>query len=131
MTFREQTSHLAYLIGLCRIALVVDQVQHNMRSHHALAKLFRFGAPPDQRARLTYFWWIVLGGRELRAAALGLLPAELRSAITPKRRRAPASRAAVTLLVPSSVKNSPALGSKWPTNSPTSRRKQLLSEVSL
>jgi truncated hemoglobin YjbI len=80
----EHNTNLAYQIGLRRIALVVDQIHRQMRSHRTLGKLFHLGDHPDQRALLTYFWWTVLGGRELHGADLDLLPSELRSAITPE-----------------------------------------------
>jgi truncated hemoglobin YjbI len=80
----KDNTNLAYQIGLCRIALVVDQIDHEMRSHQALAKLFHLGILQDRRACLTYFWWVVLGGKELRCSDLDLLPNELRSAITPQ-----------------------------------------------
>jgi truncated hemoglobin YjbI len=84
MNSLEQNTNLAYQIGLRRIALVVDQIHHQMRSQHTLAELFRLGAHRDQRARLSYFWWVVLGGNELRCSDLNLLPSELRSLITPE-----------------------------------------------
>jgi hypothetical protein len=52
--------NLAHEIGLCRIALVVEQVHQKMQRHHAVAKIFYLlSGDADQRARLTYFWWVV------------------------------------------------------------------------
>lgn len=84
MDTREHNTNLAYQIGLRRIALVVDQIHRQMSSHRTLAQLFHLDGHRDLRARLTYFWWTVLGGKELRGANLDLLPSELRSAITPE-----------------------------------------------
>ena len=68
MSNPAKNRNLAHEIGLCRIALVVEQVHRNMQRHHALANLFHLlNGNADQRACLTYFWWVVLGGNPLRS----------------------------------------------------------------
>lgn len=63
----QQRRILAHEIGLCRIALVVDQLQSRLQSHPTLAEPFGvIGNWGDHRARLTYFWWVTLGGKNLR-----------------------------------------------------------------
>jgi truncated hemoglobin YjbI len=67
MTHLRQNKNLAYQISLCRIALVVDAVHRQMQTQQMLAEPFDInGDNGEQRARLTYFWWVVLGGNKLR-----------------------------------------------------------------
>ncbi|HUN60674.1 MAG TPA: hypothetical protein VMU53_01730 [Candidatus Sulfotelmatobacter sp.] len=76
----RQNKNLAYEIGLCRIAMVVDRVHREMTKHEGLAKFFPAPADwGDRRARLTYFWWVVLGGNKLRAVDLQVIPLDLRA----------------------------------------------------
>ena len=85
MSNLPQNRSLAYEIGLCRIAMVVDQVHRQMKTHHVLAELFHVrGDWGSRRARLTYFWWVVLGGNKLRAIDLELIPKDVRTGITPE-----------------------------------------------
>lgn len=83
MSSVRQNKNLAYEIGLCRIAVVVDQVHREMKKHERLEKFFRepenWG---DRRARLTYFWWVVLGGNKLRTVALEVIPQRLRVGVS-------------------------------------------------
>lgn len=65
MSSLERSKNLAYEIGLCRIALVVHEVHPRMNAHHAPGKIFHASAKADQTARLTYFWWAMLGGNRL------------------------------------------------------------------
>lgn len=54
---------LAYEIGLRRIALVVDQQHRKLKQHPALGEIVTTGrSHEEERARLTYFWWVILGG---------------------------------------------------------------------
>ena len=58
--------NLALEIGLYRIALVVNAVFNQMKTHPAFAALFEVSeSRDDDQACLTYFWWVVLGGNKL------------------------------------------------------------------
>lgn len=71
----QQSRNLAYEIGLCRIALVVEQLHSRTKNHPELARIFRVSENDgDRRARLTYFWWVVLGGNRLRDTDLQMIP---------------------------------------------------------
>jgi hypothetical protein len=51
---------------LYRIASVVDAVFNQMKNQPAFASPFNGSETnDDERARLTYFWWMVLGGNKL------------------------------------------------------------------
>jgi len=63
---RHKKKKLAYQVGLCRIALVVEAVHGQMKAQPSFAELFDgSGSEGEHRARLTYFWWVVLGGNTL------------------------------------------------------------------
>jgi len=74
ITNSRQNRKLAYEIGMCRIAMVVDAVHRQMES---LPQLSRAMAPcrtaEEQRAQLTYFWWLILGGNALDGVECKLL----------------------------------------------------------
>lgn len=76
---------LANKIGLCHIALVVDQVHRKMKVQPAFTAFFRAitGSHAEERARLTYFWWVVLGGKRVHSDDPDLIPKGIRSASTP------------------------------------------------
>jgi hypothetical protein len=59
---------LAYEIGLYRIALFVHAIHDQMKMQSAFAKLFNV---TGSDARLTYSWWVVLGGNKLSNSGLG------------------------------------------------------------
>jgi len=62
----RQSTNLALEIGLYRIALVVNGVFKQMKNHPAFATLFDVSeSHDDEKACLTYFWWVVLGGNKL------------------------------------------------------------------
>jgi truncated hemoglobin YjbI len=62
----RSSKNLANEIGLYRIALVVHAVHEQMKTQSAFKRLFNVtGSDDDQKARLTYFWWVVLGGNKL------------------------------------------------------------------
>ncbi len=62
----RQSRNLALEIGLYRIALVVNGVFKHMKKHPAFATLFDVSeSHDDEKACLTYFWWVVLGGNKL------------------------------------------------------------------
>jgi len=62
----RQSKNLAREIGLYRIALVVQALHEQTKTDPAFARLFNVGETAcDQKARLTYFWWVVLGGSKL------------------------------------------------------------------
>lgn len=85
MSDLRQKRNLAYEIGLCRIALVVDQVHRQIKTHRLLAKIFRLSDNEgEQRARLTYFWWVVLGGNRLRAVDLQVIPKDVLAGNSPE-----------------------------------------------
>ena len=61
-----QSRDLAHEIGLYRIALVVNAVFDQMKTWPAFATLFDVSeSHDDEKACLTYFWWVVLGGNKL------------------------------------------------------------------
>lgn len=59
----RQSTNLALEIGLYRIALVVNGVFKQMKNYPEFATLF--DVCDDEKACLTYFWWMVLGGNKL------------------------------------------------------------------
>ena len=62
----RQSTNLALEIGLYRIALVVNGVFKQMKNYPAFATLFDVcESHDDEKACLTYFWWVVLGGNKL------------------------------------------------------------------
>jgi truncated hemoglobin YjbI len=79
---RHKDRILAHEIGLCRIAQVVDQFHSQAKTHPVLAELFDgTGNWGDKRARLTYFWWVMLGGKTLRAAGFDVFPEQGRASV--------------------------------------------------
>lgn len=85
MMDRRLNRNLAYEIGLCRIALAVDQLQRKVKTHQALAEVFPTSAGHgEQRARLTYFWWVVLGGNRLPDLDWEVIPEDARTRISPE-----------------------------------------------
>ena len=66
MTNFRQSKNLAHEIGLYRIASVVEALHEQTKTDPAFARLFNVrGTECDQKARLTYFWWVALGGNKL------------------------------------------------------------------
>jgi truncated hemoglobin YjbI len=62
----RQSTNLALEIGLYRIALVVNGVFKQMKNHPAFTTLLDVSeSHDDEEARLTYFWFVVLGGNKL------------------------------------------------------------------
>jgi len=62
----RQNRNLALQIGLYRIALIVNAVLNEMKTQPAFATLFNVSqSHGDEKACLTYFWWIALGGNKL------------------------------------------------------------------
>lgn len=77
---RESGISLAHAIGICRIAAVVDQFCDEIASHPGLEEPFRvIGNCQDQKARLTYFWWVTLGGKTSRGLQCNLVPKHIRT----------------------------------------------------
>jgi hemoglobin len=75
MNKHQQNKTLAHEIGLCRIATVVNHFYAQTRTQPILVEPFGVaGTWGDQRARLTYFWWVALGGRPLHAVDFNLVP---------------------------------------------------------
>jgi hypothetical protein len=60
----QQNTNLAHEIGLYRIALVVNAVFNQMKTQPASATLLG-ETENDEKACLTYFWWVILGGSKL------------------------------------------------------------------
>jgi hemoglobin len=82
---RESDISLAHAIGLCRIAKVVDQFCDEIASHPDLEEPFRvIGNCPDRKARLTYFWWVTLGGKTSRGMQCDLVPKHIRAGFAGK-----------------------------------------------
>ncbi|MGD0429370.1 MAG: hypothetical protein ABSC10_21905 [Candidatus Acidiferrales bacterium] len=81
----EQSRSLAHEIGICRIAMVIDQMHVQLRTHRTLGEL-SYGTADwgSERARLTYFWWVALGGQRLRTADCDLIPGRVRASLTPE-----------------------------------------------
>jgi truncated hemoglobin YjbI len=62
MTDLRHGTTLAHEIGLDRIASVVDTVFNQMKNQPAFASIFNVSEThDDDKARLTYFWWVALG----------------------------------------------------------------------
>jgi hemoglobin len=56
-------SNLAFEIGLCRVATVVDRFYDELSDRSDLTEPFRkVGGWQQHKARMTYFWWVALGG---------------------------------------------------------------------
>jgi truncated hemoglobin YjbI len=94
----RQSTNLAVEIGLYRIALVVNGVFKQVKNHPAFATLFEVSESHADEACLTYFWWVVLGGNELRdldsevirgCAWMGISPALFREWLALFRQTAP------------------------------------------
>ncbi len=82
---RESDISLAHAIGLCRIATVVDQFCDEIASRPGLEEPFRvIGNCPDQKARLTYFWWVTLGGEASQGMECVLVPKQIRAGLAGK-----------------------------------------------
>lgn len=59
----QSDMNLAYQIGLCRIAMAVDQFCDQVRANPEVEEPFAANADwGDYKARMTYFWWVALGG---------------------------------------------------------------------
>jgi truncated hemoglobin YjbI len=85
MITRRPKKQLAYQVGLCRIALVVDGVHRQMKTHPTFVGIFESrGDEGQQRARLTYFWWVVLGGNKLRDMDWEVIAEFARAATSPE-----------------------------------------------
>jgi len=71
---------LAHEIGLHRIAMVVNQFHSQIQAHPKLEDPFGVvGEWGDHRARLTYFWWVALGGKPLRDINFDMFPKHTRA----------------------------------------------------
>lgn len=67
-------SNLAFEIGLCRIATVVDRFYDELNDRRDLTEPFRrVGGWPQHKARMTYFWWVALGGNPGSEAHLRMI----------------------------------------------------------
>ena len=63
MADSRQSRNLALEIGLYRNALIVNAIFNQMKTRPAFATLFDARkSHDDEKACLTYFWWVVLGG---------------------------------------------------------------------
>jgi len=61
-------------MGMCRIAMVVDAVHRQLESLPQLSRAMApCGTAEEQRAQLTYFWWLTLGGNALDGVECKLL----------------------------------------------------------
>jgi truncated hemoglobin YjbI len=84
MTGVRYSKNLAHEIGLYRIAVVVHAVHDQMKTHSAFVRLFNANASDDdQKARLTYFWWVVLGGNQLSDRDWQVIREDARTGISP------------------------------------------------
>jgi truncated hemoglobin YjbI len=78
------SKNLPQKIGLYHIALVVNAVYDQMKTHPAFTTVFDASASDDdQTARLTYFWWMVLGGHRLSRLAWEVIRSDPRMVISP------------------------------------------------
>ena len=83
MNLHSNQTVLAHEIGLCRIAKVVDEFYSRVQKHPTLQEPFRVvGNWGDHRARLTYFWWMVLGGKGLGSLHLDVVSKHVRAGFT-------------------------------------------------
>jgi hemoglobin len=79
---QNQNSSLAYQLGVCRIALVVDRFYSQMQAHPTLREPFAVrGHWGDCRARLTYFWWVTLGGNKIPDHDFEMVPSCVRAGL--------------------------------------------------
>lgn len=61
--YRAEPGTLAGQLGRPGIAAVVDAFYDRIQAHRTLAAPFgRVEHWPDHKARLTHFWWVMLGG---------------------------------------------------------------------
>jgi truncated hemoglobin YjbI len=78
------SKNLPQKIGLYHIALVVNAVYDQVKTHPAFTAVFDASASDDdQTARLTYFWWMVLGRNRLSHLAWEVIRRDPRMAISP------------------------------------------------
>jgi hemoglobin len=83
MNSHSKQTILAHEIGLCRIAKVVNEFYSRVQQHPTLQEPFRVvGDWGDHRARLTYFWWTVLGGKGLGSLHFNVVPKHVRAGFT-------------------------------------------------
>jgi truncated hemoglobin YjbI len=88
MTNAQLTRNLAHEIGLCRIALIVDRFNERVQSHPQTEDLFAVaGNGGDHRARLTYFGWVLPGGKRLKTVEFAAIPKLIRDRIAPDKLR--------------------------------------------
>jgi hemoglobin len=75
METTQSETKLAYRIGKWRIAAVVDKFYDRIQTHETLAAPFReIEDWPSHKDRLTYFWWIALGGAKDRIVNFDVVP---------------------------------------------------------
>jgi truncated hemoglobin YjbI len=99
MADSRPSRNLALEIGMYHIALVVNAVLDQMKTQPALATLFDVnGSHSGEKACLTYFWWLVLGGNKLsdldsdvirRCGRMGISPSLSREWLALFRQTAP------------------------------------------
>lgn len=77
---RPYPARLASEIGWERIARVVDAFYDQVTMHPSLQHPFSVVADwPHHKERLTYFWWVVLGGEKLRREIYEPVPKHFRA----------------------------------------------------
>lgn len=76
---------LAEQIGWDRIHLVVDRFYSSIQTHPTLATPFaRVQEWPKHKERLTYFWWVVLGGARTRQEQYEPIPKHFAAGFSPE-----------------------------------------------
>lgn len=76
---------LAEQIGWDRIHLVVDRFYSSIQTHATLATPFaRVREWPRHKDRLTYFWWVVLGGARTRQEQYEPIPKHFAAGFSPE-----------------------------------------------
>jgi hemoglobin len=74
---------LAHEIGLYRIAMVVDQFYGQIQARASVEEPFDVvGDWGAHRARLTYFWWVALGGKGLHVVDLDVVARQAQAGIS-------------------------------------------------
>ena len=76
---------LAEQIGWDQIHLVVDRFYSSVQTHPTLATPFaRVQDWPKHKERLTYFWWVVLGGARTRQEQYEPIPKHFAAGFSPE-----------------------------------------------
>jgi truncated hemoglobin YjbI len=85
MNTNQNNEILAHSIGLSRIAMVVDKFYDQVQADPKLVEpLGVVGDWGSHKARLTYFWWVMLGGRSVREVSFQVVRKPAKPGFSPE-----------------------------------------------